>query len=387
MRMRMADWGSRLGCAFLGLALSASGVAQDEEGKADAEPLKRFWWCQVGKDEVTFQFRPRGGSEATLEELMELVREVSQVRFLELSSFDLHQMRGARIEFEGKKVIPREKLLDFFHVYLKMHGFATVEMGTASAPLTKVVRIGGDGLQAILENVARVPFRDLHKYAERHSMIRTKIPLKHLSPSAVEAMLGRFFTRAQLEDFRASWISGRGLLASGFGSTLQAVVKLIRRLDQPPSPPPPGVPRSFVMFHCEVWRVRNLAWAARLDNPLDSGDPAAARRLVLAGKENAFLEAEFRAPLMLGERSELIHAWKGKWEERSVDGTSEITVLVDRYHPKLYRMELGLNVRFEKSISTATSTATLGAGGMHVFQCGGSKDSGMALVFAWVQPQ
>ena len=99
--------------------------------------------------------------------------------------------------------------------------------------IVRVVRMQGEGLQALKSSVRFVPAEGLEAYRDRPaSLITTTIDLKHLDAAKATRMLSRFFSNAALEGFASLEADdGRStqMMIVGFGPTLCSIQDLLHQ--------------------------------------------------------------------------------------------------------------------------------------------------------------
>lgn len=173
-----------------------------------------------------------------LYQLMLFTRSVTGLNFYLPERQDEDALRKEEVVLFGPKRIPKDQFYDFFQILLKLHNFACVEVGSEPLQVIRLVRLQGEGLQALKGSVFYIKTDDIDQYANRPaSLVVTIIPLSYVEPQQATTMLSRFFSNQALEGFASMGTNAtdqRALMVVGFGPTVNSIYQLLKEIDTPP---------------------------------------------------------------------------------------------------------------------------------------------------------
>lgn len=201
----------------------------------------------------------QGPKALTLLELAREVGELEKISFYLPERGDEDALRKEQVRLLRELRVPKVQARELLESLLKQHNFAMVEQGEPPLRTVRLVRMQGEGLQALKSCVRFVPAEELERYRSRSgSLITTTLRLQHLNAQAATTMLSRFFSNAALEGFASLSDAGTppALMLVGFGPTLCSIRDLIQSLDVPPRGDS-GV--EELRFGVELWEVEDSA--------------------------------------------------------------------------------------------------------------------------------
>ncbi|MBL8900891.1 MAG: hypothetical protein JNM84_24880 [Planctomycetes bacterium] len=173
-----------------------------------------------------------------LYQLMLFTRSVTGLNFYLPERGDEDALRKEEVVLFGPKRVPTDRFYDFFQILLKLHNFACVEVGSEPLQVIRIVRLQGEGLQALKSSIFYIKPTEIDQYANRPaSLVVTIIPLQYVEPQQATTMLSRFFSNAALEGFASLGTNAteqRALMVVGFGPTVNSISQLLREIDTPP---------------------------------------------------------------------------------------------------------------------------------------------------------
>jgi hypothetical protein len=209
---------------------------------------------------------------------------------------DEDALRKEQVRLLRELRIPKARARELLECLLRQHNFGVIEQGEPPLRTVRLVRLQGEGLQALKSSLRFVPAAELERYRSRPgSLIVTTLSLEHLNAQAATQMLSRFFSNAALEGFASlsDESSPPALMIVGFGPTLCAIRDLVQSLDVPSRG---DVTAEELQFDVELWEVEDAA--LRTDLAALSDPEETARRLRASSPEQS--PFSLRASLVTG---------------------------------------------------------------------------------------
>jgi hypothetical protein len=210
---------------------------------------------------------------------------------------DEDALRKEQVRLLRELRIPKARARELLECLLRQHNFGVVEQGEPPLRTVRLVRLQGEGLQALKSSVRFVPAAELERYRNRPgSLIVTSLCLEHLNAQAATQMLSRFFSNAALEGFASldNSSSAAALMVVGFGPTLCSIRDLIQSLDVPARG---DVTAEELQFDVELWEVDDVAFRSDLA-AISDPEETAKRLRASSPKQGPF---SLRASLVTGK--------------------------------------------------------------------------------------
>ncbi|MBK9387198.1 MAG: hypothetical protein IPN34_20475 [Planctomycetes bacterium] len=298
-----------------------------------------------------------GPKALTLLDLAREVGELEKISFYLPERGDEDALRKEQVRLLRELRVPKLQARELLENLLKQHNFAMVEQGEAPLRTVRLVRMQGEGLQALKSSLRFVPPAELEGYRNRSgSLVVTTLSLQHLNPQAATTMLSRFFSNAALEGFASinDGTSSPALMIVGFGPTLCAIRDLIQSLDVP-ARGDSGV--EELHFGIELWEIEDASLGSALAE-LSKPEEIAERLRASGRKQGPF---SVRASLITGKPMSVpIPAAPSASDAANRTGQLEITA--QRQDAERFQV----SVKWQGATSTSKAEEAHAANALHI---------------------
>ncbi len=174
-------------------------------------------------DDLTIEC-PAEGLE--LVALVTMAREVTGEPFF----FEDKELRDARVQFQGKMVVPKAKFMAFFDFCARNADFVPLETMEAGTRVHVLRRLGASRNTALKTLARVVEPAELAQIADRWTLVTTTWSCKNLPCRELVTTLQLYFSDSATEAIRN--IEGTdSMVMTGYAANLAAMVKMCERLD------------------------------------------------------------------------------------------------------------------------------------------------------------